>query len=173
MTQVVASKIPAEGLPLSFTEDPAALGVAVLGARFLQPLSVEVRLSKAGNAVTVTGKIAVPVAFECARCLREFPAPLDIPVASKFLPSSPSLAPGHHPMPENEAEDYYYQDDIVALDDLVRQEVLLALPFSPQCRPECRGLCGQCGQDLNVGTCTCAPPPDPRLAVLREYLKKQ
>lgn len=173
MTQVVASKIPAEGLSLTFTEDPAALEVAVRGVRFLQPLSVEVLLVMAGSAVTVTGRIAVPVAFECVRCLREFPAALDIPVAAKFMPALPSLAPGQHPMPEDEAEDYYYRDDVVVLDDLVRQEVLLALSLSPQCRPECRGLCGQCGQDLNVGTCTCGPPPDPRLAVLREYLKKR
>src|SRR3989454_3951410 len=39
---------------------------------------------------------------------------------------------------------------------------ILAVPFSPQCRADCRGLCPQCGQDLNVGACACAPPPDPR-----------
>src|SRR2546422_132133 len=72
---------------------------------------------------------------------------------------------------EDPAEDYYYQDDVVVLDDLVRQEVILAVPFSPQCRADCRGLCPQCGQDLNVGACACAPPPDPRWAALREYLK--
>jgi uncharacterized protein len=155
-----------------FAEDPVALEVAAPGTRFLHPMSVEVLLTKTGSAVTVTGRIAVPVAFECARCLREFPASLDIPVAAKFMPEPPPPAPGQHAMPEDEAEDYYYRDDVVALDDLVRQEVLLALPFSPQCRPACRGLCGQCGQDLNVGTCACAPPPDSRLAALREYLKK-
>src|SRR5437879_13900238 len=74
-------------------------------------------------------------------------------------------------MPSEAAEDYYYQDDVVVLDDLVRQEVILAVPFRPQCRADCRGLCRQCGQDLNVGTCACAPPPDPRWAVLREYVK--
>jgi len=74
-------------------------------------------------------------------------------------------------MPPEAAEDYYYQDDVVVLDDLVRQEAILAVPFSPQCRADCRGLCPQCGQDLNVGTCACAPPPDPRWAALREYLK--
>jgi len=81
------------------------------------------------------------------------------------------LPPGEYRMPPEEAEDYHYQDDVVVLDDLVRQEVILAVPFSPQCRVDCRGLCPQCGQDLNVGTCACAPPPDTRWAVLREYLK--
>jgi uncharacterized protein len=76
-------------------------------------------------------------------------------------------------MPTEEAENYYYRDEVLILDDLVRQEVILAVPFSPQCRAECRGLCPQCGQDLNAETCSCAPPPDPRWAVLREYLKKK
>ncbi len=172
MKQVCVSDIPAEGLQLAFTEDPAELDVTVRGTRFLQPISVEVLLAKAESAITATGRIAVPVAHECVRCLREFPAPLDIPVDAQFLPTPPTFAAGEHRMPREEAEHYYYRNDVVVLDDLVRQEVLLAVPFSPQCRAECRGLCGQCGQDLNAGACTCAPPPDPRLAVLREYLKK-
>src|SRR5207253_956869 len=98
MTQIPISEIPEEGLPLSYSEEAAELDLAVPGARFLQPIAVD-------------------------------------------------------------------------LDDLVRQEVILAVPFSPQCRADCQGLCPQCGQDLNVGTCACATPPDPRWAVLREYLK--
>ena len=172
MTQACISAIPAEGLHLAFTEDPAELGVTVPGVRFLQPISVDVRLAKAGSAIMATGQIAVPVAYECMRCLREAFSSLDIPVDAQFLPTPPALAAGEHRMPKEEAEYYYYRDDVVVLDDLVRQEVFLAVPFSPQCRADCRGLCAQCGQDLNVGTCACAPPPDPRLAVLREYLKK-
>src|SRR3989442_5983521 len=99
------------------------------------------------------------------------PAPLSILVGSAFRPALRRLRPGEYRMPSEEAEDYYYLDDVVVLDDLVRQEVILAVPFSPQCRVDCRGLCPQCGQDLNVGTCACAPPPDTRWAVLREYLK--
>jgi DUF177 domain-containing protein len=60
----------------------------------------------------------------------------------------------------------------LVLDNLIREEALLALPARPKCQPTCRGLCPQCGQDLNIGQCQCAPPPDPRLAVLKEYLKK-
>ena len=75
-------------------------------------------------------------------------------------------------LPPDEAEDYYYRGEVVVLDDLIRQEVILAVPFSPQCKADCRGLCPQCGTDLNLGACGCAPPPDPRWKALREHLKK-
>lgn len=171
MAEVKVSEIPEEGLSLSVREDPAALDLTVPGVRFLEPIAVDVFLVKAATVVTTTGRITVPVAFECVRCLREFPAALDIPLSTQFVPAPPQLPSGEHPMPPEQAEDYYYRDDVIVLDDLVREEVLLAVPFSPQCRADCRGLCAQCGQDLNRGECTCAPPPDPRWAVLRQHLK--
>ena len=170
MAQVKVSEIPEEGLSLSVKEDPAELDLRVAGVRFLEPISVDVFLSRAAPAVTAAGRITVPVAFECVRCLREFLAALDIPISTQFVPP-PELPLGEHPMPPEEAEDYYYRDDVIVLDDLVREEVLLAVPFNPQCRADCRGLCAQCGQDLNRGACACAPPPDPRWAVLRQHLK--
>jgi uncharacterized protein len=172
MAQVKVSEIPDEGLRLSFKAEPAELELTVPGVRFLAPIAVDLVLVKAAKAVAATGRITAPAAFECVRCLREFPAPLDIPVSTQFLSAPPPWSPGEHVMPSEQAEDYYYRDDVLVLDDLVRQEVILAVPFSPQCKADCLGLCAQCGQDLNVRRCTCAPPPDPRWAVLREHLKK-
>jgi len=171
MTQIPISEIPEEGLPLSYSEDPAELELAVTGVRFLQPIAVDLVLVKAARVISATGRIKASVTCECVRCLSPFLVPLDIPIAAQFRLALPPLPPGEYRMPPAEAEDYYYQDDVVVLDDLVRQEVILAVPFSPQCRADCRGLCPQCGQDRNVGACACAPPPDPRWAVLREYLK--
>src|SRR5439155_1673670 len=171
MTQIPISEIPEEGLPLSYSEDPVELDLAVPGVRFPQAIAVDLVLVKAAPVISVTGRIKASVTCECVRCLSQFQVPLDIPVATQFRPAPPPLPPGEYRMPSQEAEDYYYQDGVVVLEDLVRQEVILAVPFSPQCRADCQGLCPQCGQDLNVGTCACAPPPDPRWAVLREYLK--
>jgi uncharacterized protein len=172
MAEVKVSEIPEEGLSLSVEEDPAALDLTATGVRFSEPIAVDVVLTKAEKAVMATGRIMAPVAFECVRCLREFPAALDIPISTQFVPPPP-VPSGEHPMPSEQAEDYHYRDDVIVLDDLVREEVLLAVPFSPQCRADCRGLCAQCGQDLNRGECACAPPPDPRWAVLRQHLKRK
>ncbi len=54
-----------------------------------------------------------------------------------------------------------------------RDQIYLALPLQPRCRENCRGLCSQCGTDLNTATCACAiRPPDPRLAALAELRKR-
>ena len=59
------------------------------------------------------------------------------------------------------------------LDELVEMDVLLALPSKNLCRPDCRGLCSRCGQNLNEGSCDCAKAvTDPRLEALRQLLSE-
>jgi uncharacterized protein len=173
MTEVIVSDIPPEGRELIFAEDAQALDLSADGARFIQPITAELLLQKTGDAVRVTGHLALSVMFECVGCLREYMASFDIPVDAQCLPGTPSTLAGEHPMPPQEAENYYYRDNTILLDELVREEVLLAIPYKPLCKSDCRGLCAQCGQDLNIETCGCAPPPDPRLAALREYFNKR
>ena len=171
--QVPLSSIPSEGLSVSITAEPSSLELSMPGARFIEPVSGDMFLEKAGDAVNVTGQILTSVMFECVRCLREFLQTYDIPVNAQYLSEAPSVAHGEHVMPVEEAEAYYYHGDVMVLDDLLRQEVLLALPIKPLCREDCRGLCPQCGEDLNVRACSCAPPIDPRLAPLQQYFKKR
>ncbi|HEX9284751.1 MAG TPA: hypothetical protein VF879_03690, partial [Nitrospirales bacterium] len=64
MTQVQVSEIPAEGLRLSYSEDPAELDLSVPGASFSQPLAVEILLLQAAEAISVTGRIKVQGTFE-------------------------------------------------------------------------------------------------------------
>ena len=56
---------------------------------------------------------------------------------------------------------------------MLREQFYLAMPMKPLCRPDCRGLCPECGTNLNVTTCSCEPRwTDPRLTGLREWLDK-
>ncbi len=69
---------------------------------------------------------------------------------------------------EDDLETSYYRDDQIDLNELMREQFYLALPMKPLCREDCKGLCAQCGTNLNTGTCDCAPVwEDPRLAALK------
>jgi len=69
---------------------------------------------------------------------------------------------------EDDLETSYYSDDQIDLGELMREQFYLALPMKPLCRDDCRGLCPQCGTNLNAGTCDCSPVwEDPRLAALK------
>jgi uncharacterized protein len=60
-----------------------------------------------------------------------------------------------------------YDGEIVDLEPLIREHFVLAVPYAPLCRDDCKGLCPQCGVDRNVEACACEPPPDPRFAALK------
>jgi uncharacterized protein len=70
----------------------------------------------------------------------------------------------------------YYENDRIDLGEMVREQMLLALPLRRLCREDCRGLCPSCGVNRNTGTCEC-PPAEPadvdeRLAPLRKIFDK-
>jgi uncharacterized protein len=66
------------------------------------------------------------------------------------------------------ADEELFDGKTIDLDPLVREQVLLALPMHAVCRDDCKGLCGQCGKNLNEGQCGCVGTQvDPRLAVLK------
>jgi len=72
-----------------------------------------------------------------------------------------------------EAEIGYYQGDGILLEDVLREQVLLALPLKVTCREDCKGLCVHCGKNLNEGPCSCATVmEDPRWTALREIRSK-
>ena len=63
-------------------------------------------------------------------------------------------------------------DGVLDLEDTVRTDVLLELPGKVLCSEDCKGLCCQCGKNLNEGPCQCKPEPDPRFAALKQLLEK-
>jgi uncharacterized protein len=72
-----------------------------------------------------------------------------------------------------ETEIGYYQNGGLALEDVLREQVLLSLPVRTLCREDCKGLCPRCGQNLNSETCTCDTiPVDPRWAVLSDLASR-
>ena len=136
--------------------------------RFATPLSWSVTITNTSEAFLVMGSIVGSGTCDCVRCLEEAPVEVEGEVEGYFV------LPGYEPDPEDEdAEDYQTlsDDHVIDLEPLLRTAVSLALPFSPLCTEDCKGLCPRCGANLNEGPCDCEPedelPSSNPFAVLR------
>jgi uncharacterized protein len=178
MLVIDVSAIPPEGLDMS-----EQLGLDEL---HLEGES-ELRLAPGGQlqchversedaSVHVQGRLAASLSVECHRCLEGFSLILDQHLDLFFLPSTPSR--DHDDEEDVELTDHelvvaYYDGERLDMGEVLREQLLLALPQKSLCREDCRGRCPSCGANLNRGGCPCPPPSedvDPRLAVLRGLL---
>ena len=133
---------------------------------FSAPAVVRIEYYRAGQELFFHGHITGSVVGQCARCVEEYDFVLEKDFSVVLVPKRELNAES-----ELEAEDLdlsFYEGKEIDLSPLVQEQIILALPTRPLCREVCKGLCPQCGANLNVQTCTCATAADdPRLAVLR------
>lgn len=136
---------------------------------------VEGRASRRGEEFRVRGKIEAGVQVGCDRCLAPVNVPLEVEFETAFIPQE--KAAGAAESVELLAEDMglaAFEGDALDLDELVREQILLALPARHLCREDCKGLCPDCGADLNAGHCGCArDETDPRWAALAALKDKK
>src|ERR671919_630513 len=91
-----------------------------------------------------------------------------------FAPSEVHMADEESEVREEDLETSFYRNEQIDLNELLREQFYLALPMKPLCRDECKGLCPQCGTNLNTGTCDCGPGwEDPRLAALKQLKSRE
>ena len=140
-------------------EAPADLGIAVIGVPPGSPVELDLRLESVVEGVLVSGFATVQLRGECVRCLGEVSEELEIDVQELFV------------YPESDATDdeaSRLEGDLVDLEPLLRDGVVLDLPFQPLCREDCQGLCVECGANLNDDPQhTHDAPLDPRWEKLR------
>jgi uncharacterized protein len=124
----------------------ASLGLTKAG------LCLEGRLEAAGDGYLLRGALRGELLVPCARCLEPAPVVVDAPIAVSFVEAGPEAGDG----------DEDSQDDVVTFErgtiDVgvpIRDEVLLMLPMSPVCRPDCAGICPTCGRNRNLTPCDC------------------
>ena len=125
--------------------------------------------SREGEDVLLRGTVNATVEFECGRCLTAF----RIAVAPDFDLLYVATTPGRGAHEENELKEddlsiAYYEGHIINLDDLAREQIELMLPMAHLCSETCRGLCPECGANLNEQDCACVTEQtDPRWDALR------
>lgn len=137
--------------------------------KVVAPYQGQVRLTRIGTGVLVTGELQTTVELECTRCLATLLREMRFEVEEEFRPTLDITSGTSLPMdPDQDTATLIDEHHILDLAEVVRQDLLLSLPPSPVCRPDCRGLCPYCGQNRNEGSCDCRiEEVDPRWAGLK------
>ena len=134
-----------------------------------------VSLLRTNKSVWASAALRSDLAAECARCLTPCVHPMRLQVEAEYIPALNPLTGARTPPPaEDDGGDTFRIDETHTLDltRAVREYALMAEPMKPLCRPDCSGLCADCGANLNLSDCACDSPIDPRwgplLAIRRE-----
>lgn len=122
----------------------------------------------------IGGTVGTGICYRCSRCLKECSLPVTARFDLFYLPQPKWLKSEEEIKLKYEDMDIAYYDGIrLDVDLMVLEQIELSMPMKFVCREECKGLCFNCGADLNEGPCGCAArQPDSRLAVLLEFQKK-
>ncbi|MGV0742053.1 YceD family protein [Mycolicibacterium sp. XJ870] len=126
---------------------PTRIGLELVAIEAGAPLDLDLRLESVSEGVLVTGTMSAPTAGECARCLTPITGEVEIDLTELFA------------YPDSATDETSESDEIarvgigrradtVDLEQPIVDAVVLALPFSPLCRPDCAGLCPDCGIPL-------------------------
>lgn len=147
-------------IPFTCEMDPAGLEFPSI-TEYLTPITATGRVTSQADVLTLTGETRAKLRCICDRCGREYEReavfPLDTVLAAELED-------------EENPDVFLLQDDCVDLDEVLATAFVLGLDSKLLCRPDCKGVCPQCGHNLNEGPCSCKPEADPRFAALGQLL---
>jgi uncharacterized protein len=154
---------------LQFKATPQDLELKFEGADFVKLVEVQLNLRRSGDSFYCTGQAKTEVKLECSRCLEPYSHSLEAKL--DFLVKV-----------EKDKIEIEYKDQVeplifpgnrfFSIDNLIKETILLNLPMKPLCLEDCKGLCSECGVNLNISTCKCKKEKhDPRWGKLKDLLK--
>ena len=131
----------------------------------------EILLMRTDRSILARGRLHTEAEITCGRCLNLFTCPLNLDIEEEYFPITDVV--GGDLLPASEEPDCFTIDEqhVIDLTEVIRQYALLAIPMKPLCREDCTGLCPDCGQNLNQGTCCCSSrETDPRWSELSKLI---
>jgi uncharacterized protein len=165
--KIIISDIPEEGLVADLEEKISLEDVLIAS-----PVKAQLAVSKTSSEVIITGGITAELDLKCSRCLKTFRQVLDLPVNVVYHPAGEVCAERHQ-LHDDEMDMEFYRADELDLNELLSEQIMLNEQMKPLCDEACKGICPECGTDLNTGSCRCVQKKtDPRLEVLKKLLDK-
>jgi uncharacterized protein len=141
--------------------------------RVIVPVELRFRVHKDKDRYRLAGTIATTLELVCSRCLEPFPLPVASRFEIRYLPQSENTGGDEKEVEEDDLSDAYYRDEQIDLRQLIEEQFYLALPMKPLHSEDCKGLCPNCGTNLNEKSCDCQVRwEDPRLAALKALMNR-
>ena len=143
-------------------------------ARLTGSPEVEGSVRRSGHEVRLRGKITARAEVDCDRCLKSVTVPVETEFDVTYVPEEDYRESEAAELQEEDLSLSVFDGETIDVDELVREQLLLALPSRALCTEECKGLCPTCGTDRNAAACDCETKEvDPRWAGLKAMMSDE
>ncbi len=164
LTEVTSGKL--SKIPFSHRFIPEIEEKTNFGIIAISEFDITGEVSKRGSVMEIDFTIKGEIEYACARCLDPVSQIFEKEVHKTVIRTAPT---------DSEDEDWYLSEDhLLNLDQVVVDEIVMDLPYQVVCSNECKGLCANCGVNLNHETCSCnSEKIDPRLEILKNFFTQE
>lgn len=167
--KIIVNEIPSDGLELKISEE-----VRFGSVKAVSPYEAIIRVIKKGNDVFLNGLVKCSIELQCSRCLSSFSLTINSPLDIVFRPVNELTEEGCYELQKDELDLGFYRDNLLDIDDIVNEQLALDIPMKPLCAIACKGICPECGADLNKAQCGCnLSGLDKRFKILEKLIKHE
>jgi uncharacterized protein len=139
--------------------------------KLIEPAEVSGKVRQQGSRSHVSGRVAARVQAECDRCLKSIELPIDSHFKLEYVTTEDYRAQQAIELTEEDLDLSVFDGEAIDIDELVKEELLLAMPDHVLCSEDCKGICAVCGANKNSVECGCeAREIDPRWAGLKKLV---
>lgn len=133
------------------------------------PVEVVGSVRRSGAEVVVNGRLSSRVSVECDRCLKTVELPISAKFRVDYITGQDYESSDAAELTADDLDVSVFDGETIDVDELVKEQILLAVPDRTLCREDCKGICSTCGADLNDGACNCEQIEiDPRWEALKK-----
>lgn len=166
--RIEVDELESGGKSFAHTYEPEELILDEERARLIDAPQVSGKASRQGQEIRLRGQITARAEVDCDRCLKAIAVPVETKFDVTYIPASEYLQTEAAELQADDLLLSVYEGDSIDVDEIVREQILLALPDRALCHEDCHGLCPVCGIDRNTNACACeAKEIDPRWAALK------
>lgn len=164
--KLLLSNIPDEGLVLDFAEP-----IVSADFKLCAPVRVSLRIDRAETDIYIRGKADISIELLCSRCIKTFAKDMALNINAVYAPIAEFGKEDKHEVYDDELDMAFYEGDELDIDELLKEQIILNIPMQPLCSEICKGICPECGTDLNIAGCKCEQKhTDSRLEILKTLL---